>query len=546
MSSVPPYSAPPGGGAPPPYDPKTQWRVYREQQRAAWRAQREAWRAQKHAWKAGMTGDYVPRAPSVVGPLILLGVGIVAMLIYAGKIDASSFWAWYGRWWPLLLIGAGLAMLGEWFLDMRRKVPVRRGRGFVGILVLLAFMGLCAAWAHQYWDPMRANWGDHDDFFNMFGRPQHDLDQQVLNAQVPGNAVVEIQNPRGDVSVTAAEDSSKVQVEAHEVAYANTDDEAKKIFSAEAAHVAVTGSSVLVKSEGHNSGRVDLRVTVPRSAQVTVNASRGDVTVAGLGHGVNITAAHGDVQLSTIQGSVQVHFSNDKGDLSAHQITGDVTTDGRCNDLTLSEVKGKVTVAGDIFGTAHLENLIGGVHLHTPVTDMQLGDLPGDITLDQEDLRVTEAKGPIRVVTESKNVELSQIYGDTFVQDRDGNISIAPAGSYNVDAKSSRGNADIEITLPPNVSANLDVQTHNGDILSDFPAPSSGNEGGAKSAKFSVGSGRAKIVLSTEVGDVRIKRGSEVPGSPPAVSSGSPLPPPAPGAPHLKAPKTPPAAPVTQ
>ena len=40
MSSVPP-NTPPGGGPPPPYppyDPKTQWRVYREQQRAAWRA----------------------------------------------------------------------------------------------------------------------------------------------------------------------------------------------------------------------------------------------------------------------------------------------------------------------------------------------------------------------------------------------------------------------------------------------------------------------------------------------------------------------------
>ena len=58
MSSVPP-NMPPGGGAPPPYtpyDPKTQWRVYREQQKAAWRAQREAWKAQQQAWKAGYRG----------------------------------------------------------------------------------------------------------------------------------------------------------------------------------------------------------------------------------------------------------------------------------------------------------------------------------------------------------------------------------------------------------------------------------------------------------------------------------------------------------
>ena len=43
MSTTPP-STPPGGPIPP-YDPKTQWRVYREQQKAAWRAQRDAWKA---------------------------------------------------------------------------------------------------------------------------------------------------------------------------------------------------------------------------------------------------------------------------------------------------------------------------------------------------------------------------------------------------------------------------------------------------------------------------------------------------------------------
>ena len=95
---------------------------------------------------------------------------------------------------------------------MRRQTPVRRGGNFVGLLIFLAIMGMFAAWGHQWWGPMRAEWGDHgDDFFNMFGRPQHDMDQQVLNTQVPPNATIEIQNPRGDVSVTSG-DGSSVQV----------------------------------------------------------------------------------------------------------------------------------------------------------------------------------------------------------------------------------------------------------------------------------------------------------------------------------------------
>lgn len=543
MSSTPPYT-PPGGGAPPPYDPKMQWRAYREQQRAAWRAQREAWRAQRHAWKTGAGYGYAPRVPSVVGPLILVGVGIIALLIYAGKIDSSEFWDWYAKWWPLLLIGAGLAMLGEWALDLKRQTPVHRGGNFVGILIFLAVIGVVSAWSHNHWDNWRTNWGDHDDdFFNMFGRPQHDQDQQVLNTQVPANAVISIQNPRGDVSVTAG-DGNTVQVEAHEVAYADSDNEAKKIFSSEAAHVNVSGSTVLVKSEGHDSGRLDLRVTVPRSAQITTTAGRGDVTAAGLGNGVNITAAHGDIHLSTINGSVQVHFSTDKGDFSAHQITGDVTADGRCNDLTLSEIKGKITVSGDLFGTVHMENLSGPVHLHTSVTDMQFGELPGDMTLDPEDLRVTEAKGQVRITTHSKNVDLSQIYGDTFVEDRDGNISIAPAGPYNIQATSSSGNADLEITLPPNASATVDGRTRNGDISSDYSDLTINGEE-SKTVSGKIGGGSTKITVVTDVGDVRIKKGSGFPANPPAVTMTPPNPP-APNAPHLKAPKNPPAEPVAQ
>ncbi len=117
MSNVPPNmppNMPPGGGAPPPippYDPKTQWRVYREQQRAARRAQRDAWRAQRHAWKANYPGAYGPRVPSVVGPVILVCVGVVALLVVTGHIDSAAFWTWYGHWWPLLLIAAGLALL---------------------------------------------------------------------------------------------------------------------------------------------------------------------------------------------------------------------------------------------------------------------------------------------------------------------------------------------------------------------------------------------------------------------------------------------------
>jgi DUF4097 and DUF4098 domain-containing protein YvlB len=508
-----PPNTPPGSGAPPPpfppYDPKTQWRIYREQQKAAWRAQRDAWKAQRYAMKSSCVSAYGPRVPSVVGPIILIAAGVVALLVLTGHIAGDQFWTWYGHWWPLLLIGAGLALLGEWAIDLRRQTPVRRSGSFVGIIILLAILGMGAAgWNHM--GPWFAQWGDHNgDFFNSFGLPEHDADQQVMNLPIPANAAVEIQNPRGDVSITAG-DGSNIQVQAHQVAYASSDADAKKIFDSEATHLTVSGSAVLVKSDSNGSGRVNLTVAVPKSARVTVTSGKGDVTAAGLGAGVNVNAPHGDVRLSSIAGSVQVHLANDKHDFSAHDVQGDITADGNCNDLTFSEVKGKVAMSGEIFGEVHMENVAGSVHVHTSVTDLEVGTLPGDLTLNSDDLRVTEARGQVRVTTHAKDVDLSQIYGDSYVENRDGRISVEPAGAFGVEAKNSKG--DVEVTLPQNASAMVNARTHNGDIVSDFPMPSM--EGENKVATFQIGSGGSRVVLSAENGDVRIKRSSAMPSPP--------------------------------
>lgn len=536
MSTTPP-NTPPGGAPPPfpPYDPKTQRRIYREQQKAAWHAQRDAWKAQQHAWKANYVGAYGPRVPSVVGPIILIGVGVVALLVLAGRIPSLQFWSWYGHWWPLILIGAGLALLGEWALDLRRATPVRRGGSFIGIIILLAILGFVASgWNNAR--PWFHEWGDHNgDFFNSFGLPEHDLDQK-LNARIPANAAIDIENPRGDVSVTAG-DGSTVDVQAHEVAYANSDADAKKIFDAEAAQLKVSGSAVLIKSESNSSGRLDLVVTVPKSARVTVNAGRGDVTAADLGAGISITALHGGVDLNTLKGPVQVHFSNDKGDFSVHQIEGDITADGRYSDLNLTDVQGKIALSGEIFGDTYIKNVSGDVHLHTSVTDLQVAALPGDLTLNSDDLRLNEAKGPVRVTTHSKDVDLSQIYGDSYVENRDGSISVEPAGAYGVEAKNSKG--DVELTLPPDASATVEGHARNGDITTEFALPVTGDEN--KTVTGRIGSGKSKIVLNADNGDIHIKKGSGFPSAPAAHKAAAPL-----HARHLKAPKALPAQPVTQ
>ena len=141
-------------------------------------------------------------------------------------------------------------------------------------------------------------------------------------------------------------------------------------------------------------------------------------------------------------------------------------------------------------------------------------------------------------------MDLSQIYGDTYVDDSRGQISIEPAGNYSVEAKNGKG--DVELTLPPDASGAVDGRTHNGDIVTDFPLEISGDE--SKTVSGRIGSGQARSRLIADVGDLRIKKGSGFPAAPPTptAADAAPKPPISPKAPRLKAPKTPPEQPVTQ
>ncbi len=413
---------------------------------------------------------------------------------------------------------------------------MRRSGGFIGILILLAIVGALAGVHNHFRGPWNGDFGGND-FFNVFGMPEHDSDQPVDNRTIPANASIEIVNPRGDVSITAG-DQTNMEVQAHELAYANSDSEAKKIFDKEAAHVTVSGSAVLIQTANDSRGKVNLKITVPKTAKVTVNASKGDVTASGLGAGIDVTAP-GDIHLNSMTGAVVAHFPNGRHDeFSAHDVQGDLTLNGDLNDLTLSEIKGSVTDDGDLLGDVHLESISGPVHLHTSVTTVELSELTGDLTLNSDDLRITEAKGPVRVTTHSKDVDLSQIYGDSTVEDRDGTISVEPAGAFGVEATNDKG--DVELTLPPNASANVSGRTHNGDIITDYGLTVSGDEDKTVSGK--IGSGTAHIVLSSDNGDLHIKKGPAFP----AAAPGEPSAQAAPNARHLKSSKPLASQPVAQ
>jgi DUF4097 and DUF4098 domain-containing protein YvlB len=531
---------------PPPYPPQTPPSNDPRQQKAYWRAQKDAYRRQYDYWKAQRRDQrYYWRAmhrPSIVGPLVWLSIGIVALLITAGKISAPFFWEWFLRWWPLLLVIIGTVSLLEWFLDRGQPYRRRTGGAFWILLVLAIVVGMAYSRNHlDHWT--RGMGSDGAEFWPM--GEEHDHDTDSVSMSVPANPSVQVQNPRGDVTITASNDS-ELHVQAHQIVNTNSDRDAEKTFPNLDPKVTVSGNTVLIRVEGRNNARADLTIELPEGASADITAGRGDVSVEGLKGNSNILADRGDVKLTSVGGNVHVHMN--KGDFSAHEIGGNVTIDGHIDDVTVSEISGNVVLDGEFFGDTHLEQVSSNVHFHSSRTDMEMARLAGDLTMDSDDLHIGQAVGPLRIVTRSKNIECTQVSGDIHIENANGEVSVTPVPPLgNIQIVNSSD--PVTLTLPPNAGFSINAQTDGGDLNTDYSLYVSGSDQ-HRTANGTVGSGGPKIDISVRHGDLSIKKGDIMPPIPPIPPVPKIFVPPVPKVPqppgpekHLRAPKEAPASP---
>jgi DUF4097 and DUF4098 domain-containing protein YvlB len=510
-------------------------REARWQAKQAARAQRDQWkaqmRAQKEYYKTYWRGWH---RPTFVGPLILLSIGVIALLMSMGRLDAVEFWGWYARWWPLLLIVMGGLLLAEHFLDWDRPWGGRRSMGgIVWLVILMIGLGWVSREGHLMgpfsWE---FSGDDGDNFWNWMGA-EHDNDVQMDLTLTAAKPAVTINDPQGDVTITASSDN-QMHLRAHEMVHRDSDSEAQKVFADLKPKLDASGGGAVVTVPQKQGARVDLTLELPAASFATITAGHGDVTADGLNGGVQVTANHGEVKLEDIGGDAQGHI--DHGDFSAHNVQGRVLVDGHGDDVTLSEIQGQVTINGDFFGDIHLEQIGSDIHYHSSQTTLDIPHLMGALTLDKSDLSMSQAAGPVRVIARSKDIDLTQIAGDAHIEDSNGDVNVVMANPPgNVQITDHTGN--VIVTIPENANFSVTGSTSADEaVRTDFPLKMS-TDGGRQTLDGSVGHGGVQLQLETDHGNLELRKGenatlSMTPPKPPA-------PPGAPGAKHFKAPPAP-------
>jgi DUF4097 and DUF4098 domain-containing protein YvlB len=460
-----------------------------------------------------------PRRHSVVGPLILVFVGVLFLLRNFGY--PLPLFHQFVRYWPLLLVLIGLVRLAEFFAARNAQRPVpRMGGGTVFLLVIMiaAGVGLSAAYRARNdinWGSLRDNVDMDDGVMHLFGS-EHTYDGEVTQP-IPAGGAVRVNCDRGNITVTNW-DHPQVKVVYHKRIFAGSQGEADKTNQATSPRLQAQGTTVEVQGNTEGAGpkgvASDLQVYVPLKADVEVTARRGDVSVTQRTGDVKVNSQRGDVTLDQVTGNVNV--TTRKGSLHASNVTGKVTADGRLDDLALEAISGAVLVTADIFGDTRLSKLEKGATISTSRTELEFAKLDGDLTMDSGDLQGDGVLGPLSLSTKAKDVSLRNLKGDVRINDDHGDINLEnnlAAELGNVDLTTHHG--DVHLRLPPKANFQYQVTTRHGDISSDFESVRSESHTGASTATGTVGKGGVKISVTSDTGDIRISKADGSNAAPP-------------------------------
>ncbi len=230
------------------------------------------------------------------------------------------------------------------------------------------------------------------------------------------------------------------------------------------------GRHVRVRSYGEGvEAWADMTVTVPAGRTVAVRLAVGEATVRGVSGNL----------------LVDVHSA----DITAERTRGKLVLDTGSGDVMLTDAEGDVTLDTGS-GNVRATNIRGSLLIDTG---------SGDVTVAQADvtrLFIDTGSGDV----DARDVRTRSVTIDTG----SGSVTLdlrADADSVWIDT----GSGDVALTLPASLGAELDIETSSGEIDLGFPVEVRRIE--RHHLRGRVGDGRARILIDTGSGDVRLARG---------------------------------------
>jgi len=444
------------------------------------------------------------RPRSITGPIILVVIGAIFLL--NNLRHDIPFWRLFSDYWPVLLIVLGVIGLVEVLFYASRgggTVPPRPmgGGGWFWILILVMFV---------IWGSNRH--GFHIGRLDSGGITVLGSDYEYdVNANSPSQGVsrVVLDNLRGNLSLKG-EDGGDVRVSGHKTIRAFNRSDADRGNEQSQIRVERQGDLLIVRAEEPRNLRMlsvsaDLDITVPKGVDVEARGRNGDLTVEDVNGSVDVTNGRGDVRLNHIGKDVRIESSR-SGLVRATGVKGNVDLQGRGNEVQIEDIQGQVTINGEYSGTLEFRALAKQFHFTSSRSDFRAEQVPGNITLDLGELKMSNIVGPVRFQSGSRDIQVSDVSNSLELTLDRGDIQITQTKTPLPKMEIRSRNGDLTLTVPEKASFELDGRTGQGEVQNDFgSAFETRTEGRSSTIRGRIGTG-PQISLSTDRGTVSVRK----------------------------------------
>src|SRR6185312_8407661 len=447
---------------------------------------------------------YRPRPRSIVGPLVLITIGVLFLLGTTGVISPQSFRNWMVHYWPLLLIVWGVAKLLEhvWARQHGEPTPRLGAGGIVFLIFFIVFGTIATRTADWNWRGIGTDIGIDDDFDNMFGS-RYDFTDNFAQP-LTGGSEIKILSGQGDITVTPSDDN-QVHAVVRKSVRSDSQENANRVNDSTHPKFIQQGNIWLLDltSGDFEKTRFDLDLQLPTQLALSMSTRRGNLSVSQREGNVDLSTDRGNLSAENVKGATSLHIR--RGSVNVKTITGNVQVDGEVEDGSVSDVTGTLEFNAGYNGTVQLAHISQRLHLKSVRTDLQLAKLDGEISMGHGDIRATALAGPVKLNTRSNEVHFDEVSGEVEVENRNGIVSIRPKPPLgNIDVNNVRGG--IEIEMPPAAGFKLDAESKDGTIdINDFSV-SVDNQRRDAIARATIGKGGPDVRLRTDRGTIEIRK----------------------------------------
>ena len=437
--------------------------------------------------------------------LALLFVGVLLLVHNYRGLDISHLFQY---WWPLIIIFWGAIKLYE------RAVASRSGHVsstisggeillVLGLLSLLVMVAASDVIRKDFPGPW-SDWPRGVDRFN--------FDLNVEPKSVLSDARVTIRNGRGDVTVRSS-DEAQVRVDGKKNVNAWNENDAEHLASAVSIEIAKNGDAYEVRPVNASSGdsrvSVDMDISVPKKASLTVHNEHGDVSVSDMDKSVSVNTVRGDVEVRDTTGDVNIDTG--KGDIKVSDTKGNVKISGHGGEVNISSATGGLSIDGEFYGPIRADKIAKGVRFISQRTNMTISQLNGHMETGSGSLEIADTAGNLNLRTNSYDISIENPGGKLKVDNRNGNVEVRFPTSPKEDIEIANSSAPITLILPESSSFEISADCHSCDIDSEFSADSlkQTSNGGDSHLEGKYGNGRGpKLILKTSYGSISIRKTS--------------------------------------